>query len=93
MGTQAILKVGGWCCFVNGEKRKKLKRKEGWYKRGKIIKGKKDKVPVTGCEGPCCKMPRLPQFLDNQLTDGTEVVGLTYGPPYTPRKIPGTHFC
>jgi hypothetical protein len=30
---------------------------------------------------------------DNRLTDGGEVVTLTHWPPFTPRKIPGTHFC
>jgi hypothetical protein len=34
-----------------------------------------------------------PHFLDNRLTDGGEVVNLTPRPPFTPRKIPGTHFC
>jgi hypothetical protein len=28
----------------------------------------------------------------NRLTDGGEV-SLTRRPPFTPRKIPGTHFC
>jgi hypothetical protein len=32
-------------------------------------------------------------FLNNRLTDGGEVVSLTHRPPFTPRKIPGTHFC
>jgi hypothetical protein len=31
---------------------------------------------------------RLPHVLDNQLTDGGEVVSLTHRPPFTPRKIP-----
>jgi hypothetical protein len=35
-------------------------------------------------------MSRLPHFLDNQLTDGGEVVSLTRWPLFTPRKIPGT---
>jgi hypothetical protein len=30
--------------------------------------------------------------LDNRLTDGGEVVSLTRLPPFTPRKIPDTHF-
>jgi hypothetical protein len=30
--------------------------------------------------------PRFPHFLDNRLS-------LTRQPPFTPRKIPGTHFC
>jgi hypothetical protein len=32
-------------------------------------------------------------FLDNRLTDGGEVVSPKRRPPFTPRKIPGTHFC
>jgi hypothetical protein len=35
-------------------------------------------------------MSRLPHFLDNQLTDGSEVFSLMRQPPFTPRKIPGT---
>jgi hypothetical protein len=31
--------------------------------------------------------------LDNPLTDGGEVVSLMRWPPFTPRKIHGTHFC
>jgi hypothetical protein len=50
-------------------------------------------IPVTGREGPQgCEMLRLPHLLDNQLMDG-EVVSLMQWPPFTPRKIPGTHFC
>jgi hypothetical protein len=36
-------------------------------------------------------MSILPRFLDNRLTDGGEVVSLTRRPPFTPRKIRGTH--
>jgi hypothetical protein len=35
---------------------------------------------------------KLPHFLDSPLTDGGEV-SLRRRPPFTPRKIPGTHFC
>jgi hypothetical protein len=38
-------------------------------------------------------MLSLPHFLDNQLTDGGQIVSLMHRPPFTPRKIPGTHFC
>jgi hypothetical protein len=38
-------------------------------------------------------MLRLPQFLDDWLTVGGEVVSLVLQPPFTDRKIPGTHFC
>jgi hypothetical protein len=35
-------------------------------------------IPVTGRGGPYgCEMSELPHFLDNQLTDGGEVVSLT----------------
>jgi hypothetical protein len=50
-------------------------------------------MPVTGHEGPeGCETSRLPHFVDNRLTEGGEVVSLTRWPPFTPRKIPGTHF-
>jgi hypothetical protein len=58
------------------------------------IKKKGKAIPVTGREGPSgCEKSRLPHFLDNRLTDGGEVVSLTRRPPFTPRKIPGTHCC
>jgi hypothetical protein len=51
-------------------------------------------IPVTGPEGPQgCETSRLPHIQDNPLTDGGEVVSPTRRPPFTPRKIPGTHFC
>jgi hypothetical protein len=31
--------------------------------------------------------------LDSRFTDGCEVVSLALRPPFTPKKIPGTHFC
>jgi hypothetical protein len=35
-------------------------------------------IPVTGHGGPQgCEMLRLPHFIDNRLTDGSEVVSLT----------------
>jgi hypothetical protein len=59
---------------------------------GATLKGKA--IPVTGRGGPQgCKISRLPHFLDSRLTDGGEVVSLTCWPPFTPRKIPGTHIC
>jgi hypothetical protein len=56
--------------------------------------GKKGKaIPVTGRGGLLgCETSRLPQFLDNRLTDGGEVVSLKRRPLFTPIKIPGTHF-
>jgi hypothetical protein len=65
------------------------------YTRHLYKKNKKGKaISVTGREGPLgCETSRLPQFLDNRLTEGGKVVSLTCRPPFTPRKIPGTHFC
>jgi hypothetical protein len=39
------------------------------------------------------KMSRFPNFLYNWITEGSEVISLKGQPPFTPRKIPGTHFC
>jgi hypothetical protein len=48
---------------------------------------------VMGRGGPYgCETLGLPHFLDDQLTDGGEVVSPTRLLPFTPRKIPGTHF-
>jgi hypothetical protein len=39
---------------------------------------RKKAIPVAGHEGPYgCRTSRLPHFLDNQLTDGGEVVSPT----------------
>jgi hypothetical protein len=49
---------------------------------------KKDKdksISVTDREGPyCCETSRLPEFLDNRLTNGGEVVSLTRQSPLYP---------
>jgi hypothetical protein len=59
-----------------------------------MVKKKGKAIPVTGREGPYgCEMSKLPHFLDSQLTDGGEVVSPARQPPFTPRKVPGTHFC
>jgi hypothetical protein len=59
-----------------------------------VIKKKSKAFTVTGHGGPQgCEMSRLEHFLDNCLTDGGEVVSLTCQLPFTPRKIPGSHFC
>jgi hypothetical protein len=59
--------------------------------RGKKVKSKA--ITVTGREDPeGYETSRVPHFLDNQLTDGGEDIRLTIRPPFTPRKIPGTHF-
>jgi hypothetical protein len=58
------------------------------------IKKKRKLIPVTGRGGPQgCETSRLPHFLDNRLTDGSEVISLTRGPHFTPQNIPDTHFC
>jgi hypothetical protein len=58
-------------------------------------KVKKSKtIPVTGRGGPWdCETWRLQDFLDNRLTDDGEVVSFPRRHPFTPREIPGTHFC
>jgi hypothetical protein len=60
-----------------------------------LVLTKKGKaIPVTGREGPSgCETSRLLYFLDNRLTDGGKVFSHTRRPPFTSRKIPGTHFC
>jgi hypothetical protein len=57
-----------------------------------VKKGKS--IPVTGYRVPQgCETSRLPHFLDNWLTDNSEVISLMRQPPFTPRNIPGTYFC
>jgi hypothetical protein len=68
-----------------------LQDTEGIVLSGKV-KGKG--IPGTGHGGPQgCETSRLPRFLDNRLTDTDEVFSLMRWPAFTPRKIPGTHFC
>jgi hypothetical protein len=58
------------------------------------IKRKGKAIPVTGHGGPYgYEASKLPNFLDNRLTDGGEVTSFTRRPPFTRRKIPGTYFC
>jgi hypothetical protein len=60
------------------------------YNKGKIGKATR----VTGRGGPKdSETLRFPHFLHNRPTDGAEVLSLTRRPPFTPKKIPGTHFC
>jgi hypothetical protein len=50
--------------------------------------------PVTGCGGSWVERCwGFPHSLDSQLTHGGQVVSLMCWLPFTPRKIPGTHFC
>jgi hypothetical protein len=56
------------------------------YSRYHLYKGKSS--PVRGRAGPYgCETSRLPQFLDNRLSDGCEVVSLKRRPPFTPEKF------
>jgi hypothetical protein len=60
-------------------------------KNGSVYGGAiKDKdIPATGRGGPLgCDTSRY-----NRFTDDGEVVSLKRRLPFTPRKIPGTHFC
>jgi hypothetical protein len=52
------------------------------------VKKKKGKaIPVPGHGGPWgCETLRVPQYLDNRLTDGGQVVSLTRRPPFTPQE-------
>jgi hypothetical protein len=66
--------------------------------RNKELEKAKDKqgiaIPLTGRGGPWdCETLKLRHFLDIRLADGGEIVSLTRRPPFTPRNIPGTHFC
>jgi hypothetical protein len=62
---------------------------------GQWIRDKKGKaITVTGRGGPYgCETSRLPHFLDNWLTYDGEVASLTRPPLFTPRNMPGNHFC
>jgi hypothetical protein len=60
---------------------KELKRKTKKFKK------KSEAVTLTsrgGLQG--CEMLRIPHCLDNQLTDGGEIVSLTRWPPSIPQK-------
>jgi hypothetical protein len=48
-------------------------------------------IPVAGHGGQYgSDTSRLPHFLENRLTDGSEVVSLKPRSPFTSRKIPRT---
>jgi hypothetical protein len=53
--------------------------------RPEEVKGKA--LPVRGRGGPLgCETLMVPHHLDNRLTDGGKVVGLTRRPPFTPQE-------
>jgi hypothetical protein len=44
-------------------------------------------MPVTGHGGPQgCEKSKIPYFLDNQLTDGGEIVSLRHRLPFIPQE-------
>jgi hypothetical protein len=50
------------------------------------VKGKGKAIPVTDRGRPyVCETSRLPQFIDNRLKGGGEVVSLTCRQPFTPK--------
>jgi hypothetical protein len=53
-----------------------------------VLYVKKNYAILVRCR---CETSRFPYFLDNRCTDGGKVVSLTRWPPFTPRKIHGTH--
>jgi hypothetical protein len=57
----------------------------------RAIKGKD--IPGTAVKAHRIVGLELLHLLDNRLTDGGETVSLTRRPPFTPRKVLGTHFC
>lgn len=54
---------------------------------------KRKAVPATSHGDPKdCQMSRLPHYLDNQITDGSELISLM-NRPLSIAKMTGTHFC
>jgi hypothetical protein len=72
-----------------------LERNFSWHSRSfRQLHYKGKAIPATGNWGPQgCETSRHPHFLDSRLTDGREVVSLMRRSSFTPKKIPGTHFC
>jgi hypothetical protein len=59
-----------------------------------VITKVKVKVPLYRPWRPLgLREVEAPTFSDIRLTDGGKVVSPTRGPLFTPRMIPGTHFC
>jgi hypothetical protein len=96
----SALDGGDWsasrpCRFTPGERAYITDWIGGWVDSRAGLEAVKGKaIPVTVRGGPQgFEMSRLSHFLDNRLTDGGKAVSLTCRPPFTPRKIAGTHFC
>jgi hypothetical protein len=68
-----------------------VKRTEREREREIVKKSKA--IPVTDSEVPYnCETSRLPNYLDNRLTDGGKVVSLKRRPPFTPQEYSGYSF-
>jgi hypothetical protein len=70
----------------------------GYYRYADGSKLKIIAIPIRGHGGLWgCEMLRIPHFLDNWHTDGSEVVSLMHQPYSSQKKIfisvSGTHFC
>jgi hypothetical protein len=51
------------------------------------MKKKSKRIPVSGCGDPQgCEMLSIQHFSDNQLTDVSEVVSITWQLPFTPQE-------
>jgi hypothetical protein len=83
-----------WSRCVHGSSNNAVHTSEYKAANVRMIKVEGTASPVTGRGGPQgCETSRLPYFLNNRLTNDSEVVSLRRRPPFNPRKIPGTHFC
>jgi hypothetical protein len=65
-----------------------------YFEENLRILEKYEVMTAIGRGGPYgCEKSRFPHFLDNWITDGGEVVSLTFRPPFTLRQISGPHLC
>jgi hypothetical protein len=58
-----------------------------------VLAGKGKVIPIQAVEPLGLQEVEAPTFSDIRLTDGGKVVSPTRQLVFTPRKIPGTHFC
>jgi hypothetical protein len=65
-----------------------------WLQKGFALVKEGKAVLVTDRGDPKgCDTSRMPYFLGIWLIDGGEAIRITLRPSFTPRNIPGTHFC
>jgi hypothetical protein len=65
-----------------------------WFVVWKEISSKKAKFSLYRPWKPLgLREVEAPTFSDILLVDGGKIVSPTRRPPFTPRKIPGTHIC